>query len=608
MRPIEGKAKSVRDLLQGKKYSIDYYQREYRWESKQIRELIDDLSEMFLEDFESGIDRVEVANFPHYFLGSIIISQRDNQNYIVDGQQRLTSLTLLLIFLRKLQPESEERESINDLIFSARFGQRNFNLAVDERARCMEALYEGRPYDASSESESVQNLCNRYLDIEAYFPAELQGEVLPYFTDWLTENVHLVEITAFTDEDAYTIFETMNDRGISLNPTEMLKGYLLANIEPRLRLSANEFWRKRIQAISERSDDHAADFFKAWLRSQYSAGIRQRRKGAVAEDFERIGTEYHRWVRNKRDLIGLDRSGDFFKFVREDFNFFSNQYLRLRNAQERLTTGLEHVHYNAGHGFTLQEMLLLAPLQPGDPEDVIVAKMRIVARFVDILLTWRIWNFRSIAYSTMQYAMFLVMRNIRGLTIESLASTLHERLLQESETFTSNERLSLHQQNRYALHRILARMTDYVETNSGLSSRYAEYFVRGAKRFEVEHIWAQKPERHRDEFAHHTDFAEYRNRIGGLLLLPRSFNASYGDLTYEEKLPHYLSQNLLARSLHPQAYEHNPGFVRFVSSSGLPFKPHTEFQRADLESRSDLYTRLAQQIWNPKDLLREIGG
>ena len=46
----------------------------------------------------------------------------------------------------------------------------------------------------------------------------------------MIENVHLVEITAYSDADAYTIFETMNDRGLSLTPTDMLKGYLLANI------------------------------------------------------------------------------------------------------------------------------------------------------------------------------------------------------------------------------------------------------------------------------------------------------------------------------------------------------------------------------------------
>src|ERR1035441_4386191 len=77
---------------------------------------------------------------------------------------------------------------------------------------------------------SRSNLHQRYRDIEENFPDELSGPSLPYFTDWLLENVHLVEITAYSDDDAYTIFETMNDRGLSLSPTDMLKGYLLANM------------------------------------------------------------------------------------------------------------------------------------------------------------------------------------------------------------------------------------------------------------------------------------------------------------------------------------------------------------------------------------------
>jgi hypothetical protein len=97
----------------------------------------------------------------------------------------------------------------------------------------------------------------------------------------------------------------------------------------------------------------------------------------------------------------------------------------------------------------------------------------------------------------MQYAMFLVMRDIRGLDPVPLAHKLHDLLLKERETIAPNDRLSLHQQS------------------------------------------------------HPADFAAYRNRIGALLLLPKSFNASYGDLPYQEKLSHYNSPNLLARSLHP---------------------------------------------------------
>jgi hypothetical protein len=469
----------------------------------------------------------------------------------------------------------------------------------------MEALYAdgAETFSTTDRAESVCNLIARYRDLEGYFPEELRGTALPYFTDWLLENVHLVEITAYSDDDAYTIFETMNDRGLSLSPTDMLKGYLLANIDEGKRVNADIRWRTRIRELNEVGKEVEADCFKAWLRSQYATKIRERKKGARAEDFDRIGTEFHRWLRDASDAIGLRESDDFYRIIDRDFDFYSRQYLRLLDASQRTVPGLEHVLYNSQHGFTLQFMLLLAPLRPDDSEDDIIRKIGLVAHYLDILLTWRLWNFRSIAYSTMQYAMFIVMREIRGLDAEELANRLHTFLKSEQETFASNERLSMHQQNRYALHRILARLTDYVEVKSGQPSRYLDYVSEGKTRYEVEHIWANHPERHNDEFSHPADFRDHRNRIGGLLLLPKSFNASYGDLTYELKVPHYNSQNLLARSLHAQCYQHNPGFLRFIQESGLPFAPMDSFKKADLEARGELYRQIAGHIWNPDDLV-----
>jgi len=572
---------------------------------------VDDLSNKFLEDYQPTHSRIKVADYPHYFLGSIIISKKESVGYIVDGQQRLTSLTLLLVLLRNLQKEQAEKVNVDELIFSERFGQKSFNLHVDERNPAMDALYEGQPFDVTDRPESVQNLVRRYNDLETCFPEELRDAALPYFIDWLLENVHLVEITAYSDDDAYTIFETMNDRGLSLSPTDMLKGYLLANIDEAKRIAANARWRDRIRELNDAGKEVEADCFKAWLRSQHATKIRERKKGAKPEDFDRIGTEFHRWLRDAADTVGLEQSDDFYRFIDRDFDFYSRQYLRLVEAAQKPVTGLEHVLYNAQQGFTLQHMLLLAPLRPDDSEPVVLRKIGLVAEYLDILLTWRLWNFRTIAYSTMQYAMFVMMRDIRGLAPEALAHKLHEFLGKEDETFVSNDRLRMHQQNRYALHRILARLTDYVEMQSGLPSRYLDYVSEGKTRYEVEHIWADHPERHTAEFGHSADFAEHRNRIGGLLLLPKSFNASYGDLPYtneEEpekgKLPHYNTQNLLARSLHPQCYMHNPGFLRFKEQSGLPFRAHAELTKVDLESRSQLYRQIAERIWNPADLLK----
>lgn len=133
MSGIEGKARTVRELLKGVKYSIDYYQREYKWGEKQARELIDDLTGKFLEDYQPTHQRKQVAGYAHYFLGAIIISKKDNANFIVDGQQRLTSLTILLMLLRNLQKERGDQVNVDELIVSEKFGEKSFNLDVDER-------------------------------------------------------------------------------------------------------------------------------------------------------------------------------------------------------------------------------------------------------------------------------------------------------------------------------------------------------------------------------------------------------------------------------------------------------------------------------------------
>jgi uncharacterized protein with ParB-like and HNH nuclease domain len=626
MKEILGKAQTVRELLKDKRYSIDFYQREYKWQEKQIQELIDDLSDRFLEDHRSGDAWNKVREYGHYFLGSVIISDKGGPKFIVDGQQRITSLTILLIYLNNLQQDQDKKAKIQDLIVSEQYGDIAFNLdggKDSERVPAFEALYKGEPFDSTDRSESVRNIVHRYADIEEYFPDELKGDSLPLFIDWVADNVHVVEITAYSDDDAYTIFETMNDRGLSLTPSDMLKGYLLANIhDSQKREAASDRWKLRVREIQELdrnaetdfSNKLEADFFKSWLRSQYATRIRERRRGAKNEDFERIGTEFHRWLKDEIDQVGLIASDDYFQFINRDFDFFARQFQRIVKASRSLTAGLEHVRYNAHHRFTLQTLLLLAPLQVTDSEETVLRKFRIVGEYINIFLAWRIWNFRATDYSTMQYAIFNTMKDIRGLDVEPLVHALHKRLIGEQETFVQNSfyheagiGLYMNQANRKQLHCLLARMTEYIELQSGMTSRYEEYMSEDSKkRYEVEHIWANKPERHEEEFSNPDEFRRHRNRFGGLLLLPKSFNASYGALPFDKKRDHYFGQNLLAGSMAPLAYQNNPGFLRFISESGLQFHAYEGFSRHDLDERSGLYQAIAIKLWNPANLLKEL--
>lgn len=361
--------------------------------------------------------------------------------------------------------------------------------------------------------------------------------------------------------------------------------------------------------------DEDADAIKSWLRSQYALTIRERKRGAQPRDFDLIGTEFHRWVRDHEELLNLSDSSTFSRFIMEDFAFYSYWYDQIRKAATSLTKGLETIYYNAQNNFTLQYPVLLAPLLRSDTDETVLRKLRIVAGYIDILITRRIWNGRSTSYSALQYNMFqLVLLSIRGKSVSDLSEILINRLSAEEESFSTNERFSLHGMNRQHIHRILARIIDFIETRSGRHSHYVEYLKRGKNGYQVEHIWANHYERHTEEFVHSADFSEYRDRIGGLLLLPQSFNGSYGDLPYcsnnnqNGKYDYYYSQNVLAQSLNEKAYERDPGFRQFIARSNLAFQAHTEFKKADLDTRQALYQALAEQIWNPDNLLQEVEG
>lgn len=610
-RDIDGVGRTIWDLFNNRRYAIDTYQREYKWQTKQVVELLNDLAGKFTEHFEPEQDRSEVAKFGHYFLGSVILSQKEGESYIIDGQQRLTTLSLLLIYLnhRQKKCKEDERVEIDSLLLAKKFGKKTFNLDVPERAACLEHLYRGEPYEPTAKDpEAVRNMVARYKDIEDNFTQDIRDEALPYFLDWLLNNVHLVEITAYSDDDAYTIFETMNDRGLSLAPLDMLKSFLVANINDEdHRKRVNEVWKKTTNELLELSKEEPADAVKAWLRSQYAETIRERKKGAKPGDFDRQATEFHRWVRENEKALKLAKSPDYVRIVERDFDFYARQYRMLRLASRKAVEGLENVYHVGLLEFTHQYPLLLAPVTPDDGEGTRLRKYRVVAAFVDILIARRIWNFRSIAYSTLQYAMFLVIRDIRRKSVHELVKTLRKRLEQEEEDFRTNPALRLHQQNRYSIKWLLARMADYCEVAGGLPSRMADYMAWGPKRsYDIEHVWADHWEEHRDDFQHQADFDEFRNRLGDLLLLPKSFNESYGDLAYEKKLPHYMKHNLLAQSLNPNAYKHNPPLSKLIKA-GLPFEPHKTYRKTSIEARQMLYTLIAQQVWNPGRLEEAAG-
>ena len=606
VKTIDGRARTVRELLDKAKYAIDFYQREYAWQERQVRELIDDLTGKFLDSHEPGRSRHEVEGYGHYFLGSIVISHKRGKRFIVDGQQRLTTLTLLLIHLHHLQDDRDERVEVKNLVYSEKFGRKSFNLDVPDRVEIMQRLMDDEATELNGKSESVQNIGARYANIADHLPEEVTGLALPFFADWLLENVHLVEIEAYSDEDAYTIFETMNDRGLSLSLPEMLKGYVLANVRHEDdQRTVNTSWKQHMQALKELGEEEDVDFFKNWLRARHAETIRPGQKGAENRDFERIGTEFHRWVRDNKENLGLVDSDSFVRFVSRDLEFYACRALEIGSAARTLTTGWESIRYNEDRGFTLQTQALLSSLSVDDSPEDLKRKVALVADFLDIWLARRVWNFRTISYSSVKYTLFILSKELRGRSVASLAEYLLAQLDEQPERFAREPRFRLHNQNYRQVRHILARLTHWLDTQCGLSSNFEDLVSQGrARPFEIEHIWADQYERFKDSYSHPSDFEKERNRLGGLVLLQRGVNQSLGAATYEAKRDAYVSnsENLLARSLHPLAYQNNPSFRTLLERTGLPFRHYDAFGPEAQSERRELYIRLAEWVWNPSRL------
>ena len=601
MKKIEGSPKNLKQLLQNTKYSIHYYQREYMWQRKHIEELIDDLTSEFLEYYHPGDSRPAVADYGAYFMGSIVLAGRENA--IIDGQQRFSSLTLLLMYLNnRLKSIGQSYNMIETMIFSESFGSKSFNINVDDRQDCMNAIFNDTDFDITGAGESVKNLYGRYQDIQDVFPADITDDMLLHFCDWVAEKVFFIEIVATTEQDAHKIFVTMNDRGLSLTSTEMLKGYLLSEIKSdSIREKMNGLWKEKVLILKKDDDKGDETFIKAWLRAHYAETIRETKAGAVNKDFDIIGGSFHKWVRDERDKLGLNGSDDFELFIKK-FAKFAEVYEHIRQAETTFAEETKYVYYNAQINFTLQPQLLLAPVCYEDSWPVIVEKINLVARFIDVLIVSRVTNYRSVDYSTIKNFVFNVTKDIRMTDISTLKQKLEQQYINLAyDPAAALSDLRLNSFTKKYIKNILARITGFIEEQTGVASNYCNYMNTQTKNpFEIEHIITDHYEWFTAEYSDQDDFKRWRNSIGALLLLHKSINASLNDAKYDYKLKKYCSNegNIYTESLGDLAYQNNPKFKKFVLDNNLGFKSYASFGKNEITERIAVLIDLVKLVWN----------
>lgn len=489
---IVAQHKTLYQVFTGNRYKIDVFQRDYRWKRDQIDALVSDLTSSFLNCYKQGDTQEDVDKYDCYYMGPVVLCQDEGSMSVVDGQQRLTSFTLLFIYLQHKQEEykmteDEDYTNMDDYIFVKRGGKKTFVMDVPKRKAVLQMLYDGNihgidmsfPEDSEDDRESNINLVSGYDDILHLFPQNIQERViLPLFIEWLLYKVVLVEIKAYDKDNAYTIFETMNDRGLSLNPTEILKAHILAKItDEDKREEMNVFWKKRVSEIKYiGGNDGDMAFFRAWFRSKYAETFKKAQSGDEMEDFEMIGSRFQTWFKNNQKKLHLSKSNDYYYFVKGDFEFFSTQYMEillLNQGEEDVKSDEFYITACYPMADSLMMPLMLAPIVATDSSEVIYEKMRVVNRYIDLYINRRSFLGKSVNQATIRRRIFELVKNIRNNDLLDLKENLLRDMRFSSEgdsMLPVNINLS-QGYSHYALARIWRYVDDKLDFSTLLRSR-----------------------------------------------------------------------------------------------------------------------------------------
>jgi len=616
--------KSIHELLSGNKFTIDEYQREYKWGQENITDLINDLLNKFRASYAVDHSIRNVAKYEDYFLGSIILNKKDiGDNLvfsIVDGQQRITSITLLLIHLYHLGTEKNVSQDIlsemQRMIYSDSWGSKAYNLDIPDRHVVLDALFKGNEFNHQVHNESVRNMYKRYRDIESENIEKALGDAFELFLYWFCKRIAIIEISCQSSNQAYDIFETMNDRGKPLSTVDMLKSFFLSHVSDQKKLDhLNSIWRSATYPINIWDNSYYSTrevtFFKTWFRSKYMAKSDEVSGRTNDHESERINNSLNRWARENAKRLNWNREDVIVSLIEDELKHFSSVYISILKRSHRFNALFDSIYYNDETGFSWQPTILLSAIRVNDDEHEVSRRLRAVSKYIDFWIVSRFANgkrFKSTDFSKELIALIVDIRDmdfgtLKNYLVEKIDSSELQILGGTKGKKSGIRELQLNQYTKKGIRYILARISEYVQR--GAIANESSWFMWYMNRHDIEHIIEDNYRRYADEYSSQSDFDSNRNRIGALLLVPSGTNKSFQDKPFQLKKYHYIASGFFAGSLDEKSYIHQPGFVDFITKNGFDFKPYEKFGVKETQERTELVARIAEQIWN-RDRILEI--
>jgi hypothetical protein len=235
-------------------FTIPSYQRPYSWSTEQAQELLDDLTSA-MQDAPA-----DLAESAPYFLGSIVLIKGDKpEAQVVDGQQRLTTLTLLLAAIRAKASKDEVKKGITKRIYEAgdvvAAVSARYRLSLRERDRefFREYVQHDDGLDKLLALTNIQSDSQRLMKENAALFLEglskFDDAELTRLVQFIVTRCFLVVVATPDFESAYRIFGVMNSRGLDLTATDILKADIIGALPEQEREQYNTLWEDEESAL-----------------------------------------------------------------------------------------------------------------------------------------------------------------------------------------------------------------------------------------------------------------------------------------------------------------------------------------------------------------------
>jgi uncharacterized protein with ParB-like and HNH nuclease domain len=581
-------------------YFIDIYQREYKWTDEQVKMLLNDLEVRFesgkrLRTAPREIQQDVLEHFDPYFLNTYLTHTSPTATSIVDGQQRLTTILLILIklcqILQQIDAKSESKgktiapDTLRSLIFDKDDfgGAARFKIFNPNREAQLRALVEGT--DFTPEDETQKRLKENFAAVSNYFdnffradsdPSGFDLAKLTYYIIYLLDRVSIVEIRIERQDNVAMIFEVVNDRGLGLKPYEILKGKFIGNLPVKEKEDANHIWvslqdlyyRTQLKNTTETSID-LDDFFRIYFRAKFANN---------ENDYKAFESDYHYEIYRRPELRAhfaeFKDHQALFNRIKNEIQYFSKLYQELRTDY---SSTRPHLFYNKLLEQNQQYLLIMSAVRLDDPQKD--EKIRTIsAKFDQLHVILRVLGaYESNTFQRLIYELNSSLRNkteaeCRTLFDDLIIKTLKEEKRLEdafsggiADIFTyerfKNARNNSNNFSKYLLMRIdrwLIELLDKPSYCKGPFNEIEERFNKTNRRrygMHLEHIYAFNdinralfPDPKTGLFDE-AGFEQTRNYLGMVLLLKDLQNISSNNDIYKDKLNDYAKSDIIWNEL-----------------------------------------------------------